>query len=644
MRYFSAVFAVFILLFSPVGGVHAAPAQGEKILLFDATAVFDATGTMEVTEKITVRAAGGRIKRGIFRTLPNVWDRADGKRFALAYAIESVLRDGKQEPYRERKSEQYLSVYIGDKEVVLPPGVYTYTITYTVRNHFSRFPDWDELYWNVTGNQWEFPIDKVRFRLLFRDAPGAVPRPMPMRSLDLYTGRLGAQGKSAHRLADGSVETTAPLRPKEGVTIAWTWPRDLLAAAPDPEEYSPLKVFFLPNSRTAVLWLAPLLMALYFCVIYFKMRPGPMPEVIPLFRAPENFSPGMLRYVVTRRYDVTAFAADLLHLVSEGAAVLDKGTKYPMLRKGSGERYARRAVLQAEEQAAVDRLFSRGDSVSLSEGGRAQLREARAILEKRCSDEKKSLLLPVIRYRVLGGLLLPLSSVLAVILFSSEGAVFLTFALIFAFFWIGFLLFFVRSILADVSGGLSFLARLPLLLFTLPFFGAIGSMGVFLGPEMLRLGVPDGFGGAILASFLLWVAGCLALPRRTAEGQRRLAIAKGLQMYLGTAERDRFAELYPPAESVQHFEELLPYALALDKGKTWANRFETFLMETGAQSEVFTDASWNSLRSFRSSAGSAVVRRSRSSDGGGGRSYSGSGSSGGGSSGRGSGGGGGGGW
>lgn len=640
-RFFAAAMAVLFCLLAPVPGALVASAQSERILLFDAAAVFDPTGTLEVTEIITVRAAGGRIKRGIFRTLPNVWDRADGKRFALEYAITGVLRDGKKEPYRERKSGENLFIYIGDKDVVLSPGIYRYTITYTVRNHFSRFPDWDEMYWNVTGNQWEFPIDKVKFRLLFRDAPGAAPRAMPMRSLDLYTGKLDAKGKNARRLPDGSIETTARLGIKEGLTIAWTWPRDLLAGAPDPREYSPLKIFFLPNAKTAVLWLAPLLIALYFCVAGLKTRPGPMPEVIPLFRAPENLSPGMLRYVVKRKYDTTAFAADLLRLVSMGAAALGKGTKHPILRKGSGERYARHTALQAEDQAAAARLFSLGDSVSLSESGRTQLRAARVILEKRCTGEKKALLLSVVRSRVFGGLLLLLGPVLALVLFCSGGVLFLTFALFFAFVWVGFLLFFVSSILVDVTGVLSFVARLPLLLFTLPFFGAIGAFAFFLGPEMLRLGMPDGFGGAMVASFGLWITGCLLLPRRTAEGLRRLAIARGLQMYLGTAERDRFAELYPPAESVQHFEELLPYAVALDKGKTWADRFKSFLEETGAHGEAFTDVSWREMDRFRSCAGSAIVTRSGSS-GSGGRSFSGSGSSGAGSSGRGSGGGGGG--
>jgi hypothetical protein len=98
---------------------------------------------------------------------------------------------------------------------------------------------------------------------------------------------------------------------------------------------------------------------------------------------------------------------------------------------------------------------------------------------------------------------------------------------------------------------------------------------------------------------------------------------------------------------ISHFEELLPVALALGVGKTWANTFAHYLSSTGALSEAFAGAGWESVHHFSESCRISSISSPTSGSGGGsssGSGYSGSGSSGGGSSGGGSGGGGGGGW
>lgn len=619
-----------------------AAAGDERILLFDASAVFDPDGTMEMTETITVRATGNQISRGIFRTLPRIWRRADGKRFRLTYDIHSVTRGGKAENYTVSQTDEWVTIRMGRKSVRLQPGEYTYAVTYTVRNHFSRFPEWDELYWNVTGNEWAFAIDKARFRLLFRESPDALPAPMPMRSLDLYTGRLDEQGDKAHRLPDGTVETTAPLARGEGLTIAWTWPRGVLFAAPDPEEYSLLRTLFLPTSQTVLLWLVPLWLAGYFLLVRLIKSPGAAPEVIPLFRVPEGFTPGALRYVMKKKYDATSFAADLLNLVAKGAASLNSKAERPVLKLGGHGRKA----LQAEEREALDRVFAGSRSVSLTQSNNGKFRKARQGLFNRCKEEKKLLFQGVTLYAVLGILQAFALPVCAARFFAYAEAPVLTFMMVFSCIWVGILLLFTWVIWADISGVAGFFGRLPFMVFLLPFWAAIIGLWVTAAPDMLITpSMPEGFVSAFLLTVLACWVGIACLPRWTAEGLRRLSIAKGLALYLGTAERERFAMLYPPEESVEHFEELLPYALALDKGKTWANRFQKYMEEAGAASAVYAAKPWDTVKVFRSGVTRASVSprsssRSGSSSGG----FSGSGSSGGGSSGRGAGGGGGGGW
>jgi hypothetical protein len=78
------------------------------------------------------------------------------------------------------------------------------------------------LYWNVTGNGWAFPIEHA-------SACVKLPKGATVRSIDAYTGPAGEKGNnfvvSKKSSCDVFMETTATLLPREGFTIAVTWPR-----------------------------------------------------------------------------------------------------------------------------------------------------------------------------------------------------------------------------------------------------------------------------------------------------------------------------------------------------------------------------------------------------------------------------------
>ena len=67
----------------------------------------------------------------------------------------------------------------------------TVEITYSVKNAIRWFDDHDELYWNVTGNDWPVPIDQLWteascFRRAQRttDAPKPLPEFMAPKAQD----------------------------------------------------------------------------------------------------------------------------------------------------------------------------------------------------------------------------------------------------------------------------------------------------------------------------------------------------------------------------------------------------------------------------------------------------------------------------
>jgi uncharacterized membrane protein YgcG len=141
------------------------------------------------------------------------------------------------------------------------------------------------------------------------------------------------------------------------------------------------------------------------------------------------------------------------------------------------------------------------------------------------------------------------------------------------------------------------------------------------------------------------------MPAYTREGRKVQDHIEGLRQYLGVAERDDLARIKAPEMTPTEFARMLPYALALDVEKTWADRFAAVLGTAAVAAAVssyyagdtstfgqgigdsLTD-SLSSLDSTVSAATTAPGSASGSSGGGGG----------GGSSGGGGGGGGGGGW
>ena len=179
-------------------------------------------------------------------------------------------------------------------------------------------------------------------------------------------------------------------------------------------------------------------------------------------------------------------------------------------------------------------------------------------------------------------------------------------------------------------------------LFALPFFAG----------EIFGIGI---FATAISVPSLVLLLGILAInilfyhlfKAPTLAGRRLMDEIEGLKLYLTVAEKERFNLLHPPDRTPEHFEALLPYAMALDVENEWNDQFADVLAAAGVDPATggHRTPSWYSgstpFSGLASSLGGSLagaVAASSTAPG------SSSGSGGGGSSGGGGGGGGGGGW
>jgi uncharacterized membrane protein YgcG len=102
------------------------------------------------------------------------------------------------------------------------------------------------------------------------------------------------------------------------------------------------------------------------------------------------------------------------------------------------------------------------------------------------------------------------------------------------------------------------------------------SAGIVVAAAKLDAALLVLIGAGVLLALALLAAAYL-LPAYSVRGRRLKDEIEGLRLYLGVAEGDDLARLQTPRLTPQEFARQLPYALALDVEKTWADRFAALL-------------------------------------------------------------------
>ncbi len=216
---------LFIAVFA-----FARPATAdERILSFHSDITVVADASMQVSETIRVHAEGDQIRHGIYRDFPTDYRDRLQNRVHVDFDAESVTRDGNAEPFHTERQLNGVRVYFGSSDTLLAPGDYTYVLHYRTTRQLGFFDGFDELYWNVTGNGWDFPIDA---------ASAAVTLPESVASsnlkLEAYTGEQGQKGRdyvaSADAPSHATFRATHVLAPREGLTIVVGFPKGIVAA------------------------------------------------------------------------------------------------------------------------------------------------------------------------------------------------------------------------------------------------------------------------------------------------------------------------------------------------------------------------------------------------------------------------------
>ena len=378
IRAFCRAIALLLLLGATQGGAQIDPGD-ERVLSFRADVTVNGDASLLVVETILVHAAGSAIDHGIYRDLPT---RRRGFNFfdwTFPFEIVDVRRDGRPEPYTVTAYATGIRVRIGDASRRLGVGDFAYTLTYRTTRQLRFGDDRDELYWNVTGNEWELPIQEAS--AVVHLPPGAVA---PVGPLEAFTGRSGSTARDARveqTAASPVFTTTRPLRRHEGMTIRLGWAKGLVR----PPSAAEARAAFLRDNR--VLFGAAALLAClfaYFVVSWRRMgrdpRPGPL---VVASEPPDALSPAALRYVIQMGADDTAFAAALISLAGKGhlTIAIDANGGYTVARQSG-----KAGTLPPDERALSDALFARNDVVPLGSAAASRVAAARTALSKALGD------------------------------------------------------------------------------------------------------------------------------------------------------------------------------------------------------------------------------------------------------------------
>lgn len=556
------------------------PAAGERILNFRSDVDIGADGTLTVTETIRVNAEGDDIRHGIFRDFPTIYRRPGQRRVRVGFDVQSVQRDGQPEHYTTERISGGVRVKIGDADTYVDRGQHTYVLRYTTNRQLGFFDGYDELYWNVTGNFWRFPIDSAEVHVRL---PQAVPFGAQRA---FYTGAQGATASDARVVSERPgaivIATTARLGPEEGFTIAVRWQKGVVAAAAPPSQ---ARLWFQDYAPpVAAVW-ALLGLGFFYYYAWKKAGRGPVPgTVVPLFQPPDGLSAAAIRYIRRMGFDNRCFAA----------AIVDSGV-HRKLRMVEGEKgffsKAKTTLVKTAEpddmpepeRRMLDALFAGGDSIEMDKSNHVYFGAARKALQENLQDAW----LGKYFLKNLGWAWVGLLFLLAAVLF------------------VGMMI-----ALSDIYAGAGERA-LPALGFVL----MIGAVVIGVNSRAARkdggwlraaIAVLFGLGGTVFVvfafvlavqneDFSVWVwmlVPLLALPLAvsafiwmaapTPEGRQVMDQIAGFERYLSITEEDRLEVLHPPEKTPELFERYLPHAIALGVENKWAGKFAAVLAAAAA--------------------------------------------------------------
>lgn len=338
-------------------------ARAEGIRTFDAALHLQKDTTIDVTETITMDF-GTAERHGIYRVIPVRYTRY-GNAYTTPLRVESVTDEsGRALHYSLARQGADENIKIGDADRTLT-GVHIYILRYQVRRAVNFFGGAPEVYWNATGSEWPYPMQRVTARVY-------PPSGTPLNTIRTacFVGPPGATTPGQVNTTDGAlVFSTDNLAPGSGLTLVAGLPAGSMTA---PSAWQ-TALWFLADWWPLLLF--PLLTLGVVLVRYARSgRDVDGGQAVAVeFSPPKDLSPAEVGTLVDERCDMQDIVSTLIDLAARGYLTI-RETQSPKFLFFSNKDYlfekktppAGSGPLLPHEDKFYAGLFSGSDQVMLS--------------------------------------------------------------------------------------------------------------------------------------------------------------------------------------------------------------------------------------------------------------------------------------
>ena len=294
------------LLFFGLFFVSSGKVNAEVIRNFDSQIKINSDSSVLVTEKIEYDF-GVTERHGIYRNIPIDYAISAGNK-SISIGVESVTIDGLNTNYEVSKSGSDEVIKIGKSDSLIM-GVHVYTIVYKVKGAINYFKDFDELYFNVTGNGWSALIENSSVSLLIPSVS------KEGSSISCYQGTVGSNEKCQAEIKDNQItaKATRALGGGEGLTIALDFSKGIV--------YKPTKIEeIIGFAKDNPIVLLPILVAIVMFFIWRKYGKDPKgySTIIAQYEPPKDMKPTLVGSLVDEKPDFRDITAGLIYLAEQG--------------------------------------------------------------------------------------------------------------------------------------------------------------------------------------------------------------------------------------------------------------------------------------------------------------------------------------
>ena len=287
-------FSLFFLLFSLIFADN-----GYVIDNYNIRVNISEKNVYSVDEKIEVDFSEAR--RGIYRVIPEEFNGRKIEISNIRTNVQTLLK-------RERN---YIYLRLGNQNEYVR-GIKNYIIKYDYNLGWNRNTKYDEVYYNLIGNDWDTDINKLQFVV-------TLPKQFDASKINFTVGKYGSISTVGVRwkVDKNSIigETTRVLKPGESVTLALPLPSGYFDVTEEKNRYYAIKT---------ALYLIYILIPLIAFIINRKYRDKKEVVETVEFYPPDKMTPTEIGYYSSGRVEGKYLTSLIFYWASKGYLEIDE--------------------------------------------------------------------------------------------------------------------------------------------------------------------------------------------------------------------------------------------------------------------------------------------------------------------------------